>query len=36
MDSKVHRKTGVLEVFSLWLEEGVKVTRGWREGCIGR
>ncbi|BBV77332.1 hypothetical protein STW0522RAO56_33860 [Raoultella planticola] len=32
MDSKVHRKTGVLEVFSLWLEEGVKVTLGLERG----
>ncbi|TCW16683.1 hypothetical protein EDF73_102493 [Raoultella sp. BIGb0138] len=32
MDSKIHRKTGVLEVFSLWLEEGVKVTPGLEKG----
>lgn len=24
MDSKLHRKGGVLEIFSLWLEEGLK------------
>ena len=32
MDSKMHRKTGVLEIFSLWLEEGVKVTSGLENG----
>lgn len=32
MDSKVHRKTGVLEIFALWLEEGVKVSAGLEKG----
>lgn len=32
MDSKVHRKTGVLEIFSLWLEEEVNVTSGLEKG----
>lgn len=32
MDSKLHRKGGVLEIFSLWLEEGVKVTAGLESG----
>lgn len=34
MDSKVHRKTGVLEIISLWLEEGVKVSGGLEKGLI--
>ncbi|HHT5690609.1 TPA: winged helix-turn-helix domain-containing protein [Raoultella ornithinolytica] len=34
MDSKVHRKTGVLEVFSLWLEEGIRVTSGLEKGLL--
>ena len=32
MDSKMHRKTGVLEIIALWLEEGVKVTSGLEKG----
>lgn len=32
MDSKVHRKTGVLEIIALWLENGVKVTSGLERG----
>ena len=32
MDSKMHRKTGVLEIIALWLEEGVKVTSGLESG----
>ncbi|WP_434585718.1 winged helix-turn-helix domain-containing protein [Klebsiella sp. R390] len=34
MDSKVHRKTGILEIISLWLEEGVKVSAGLEKGLI--
>ncbi len=34
MDSKVHRKNGVLEVFSLWLEEGIRVTSGLEKGLL--
>ena len=34
MDSKVHRKTRELEIISLWLEEGVKVTAGLEKGLI--
>nr|VUD28294.1 Uncharacterized protein conserved in bacteria [Raoultella sp. NCTC 9187] len=30
--AKCIRKTGVLEIFSLWLEEGVKVTSGLESG----
>ncbi|SQC38864.1 Uncharacterized protein conserved in bacteria [Klebsiella pneumoniae] len=26
MDSKIHRKSRELEIFALWLEEGVKIT----------
>lgn len=32
MDSKMHRKTGILEIITLWLEEGVKVTSGLEKG----
>lgn len=32
MDSKIHRKSQELEIFSLWLEEGVKITRGLEQG----
>ncbi|MBA7933074.1 YcaQ family DNA glycosylase [Klebsiella sp. RHBSTW-00215] len=32
MDSKMHRKTGILEIFSLWLEDGVKLTSGLEKG----
>lgn len=32
MDSKMHRKTGVLEIIALWLGEGVKVTSGLEKG----
>lgn len=32
MDSKVHRKTGVLEVFALYLEEGVRISAGLENG----
>ncbi len=28
MDAKMHRKTGMLEIIALWLEEGIKVTAG--------
>lgn len=32
MDAKMHRKTGMLEVIALWLEEGIKVTAGTEKG----
>lgn len=32
MDAKMHRKTGMLEVIALWLEEGIKVTAGSKKG----
>lgn len=32
IDSKMHRKDGVLEVFSLWLEEGVRVSASLEKG----
>lgn len=32
MDAKMHRKTGMLEVIALWLEEGIKVTAGLEKG----
>ncbi|MDY1036575.1 winged helix-turn-helix domain-containing protein [Lelliottia sp. CFBP8978] len=32
MDAKMHRKTGVLEVISLWLEEGVKASATLEKG----
>lgn len=32
MDSKLHRKTGVLEIFALYLEEGVRVSAGLEQG----
>ena len=32
MDSKIHRKSRELEIFALWLEEGVKITRGLEQG----
>ena len=32
MDSKMHRKTGILEIIALWLEDGVKVTSGLEKG----
>lgn len=35
MDAKMHRKQGELEVISLYLEEGVKVTRSLVEGLRG-
>lgn len=34
MDAKMHRKTGVLEVIALWLEEGVKVTATLEKGLF--
>ncbi len=36
MDSKVHRKTGVLEVFRCGWKKGSGSPRGWRKGCTGR
>ena len=35
MDAKMHRKQGELEVISLYLEEGVRVTRSLAEGLRG-
>ena len=32
MDSKIHRKSRELEIFALWLEEGVKITSGLEQG----
>ncbi|ADO49117.1 winged helix-turn-helix domain-containing protein [[Enterobacter] lignolyticus] len=32
MDSKIHRKTGVLEVFALYLQEGVRVSGALEQG----
>ena len=32
MDSKMHRKTGVLEIFALYLEPGVRVSAGLEKG----
>lgn len=32
MDSKIHRKTGVLEIFALYLEEGVRMTSSLEKG----
>lgn len=32
MDSKMHRKTGVLEIFALYLQEGVRVTLALEKG----
>ncbi|MNY59289.1 hypothetical protein D3C86_1957200 [compost metagenome] len=32
MDAKMHRKTGVLEVIALYLEEGVKVSATLEKG----
>ena len=32
MDAKMHRKTGMLEIIALWLEEGIKVTAGLEKG----
>ena len=32
MDSKLHRKTGVLEIFALYLQEGVRVSAGLEQG----
>lgn len=32
MDSKLHRKTGVLEILALYLEEGVRVSAGLEQG----
>ena len=32
MDAKMHRKTGMLEIIALWLEEGIKVTAGPEKG----
>lgn len=28
----MHRKTGMLEIIALWLEEGIKVTAGTEKG----
>ena len=32
MDSKMHRKSRELEIFALWLEDEVKITRGLEQG----
>ncbi|EOP8980647.1 crosslink repair DNA glycosylase YcaQ [Escherichia coli] len=32
MDAKMHRKTGILEVISLWLQEGIKPTTMLQKG----
>lgn len=32
MDSKIHRKTGVLEIFALYLQEGVRVSGAMEQG----
>jgi uncharacterized protein YcaQ len=32
----MHRKSRELEIFALWLEEEVKITRGLEQGCAGR
>lgn len=32
MDSKMHRKTGVLEIFALYLEQGVRVSQSLEKG----
>lgn len=34
MDAKMHRKTGVLEVISLWLQEGVKPGQTLQKGLL--
>lgn len=34
MDAKMHRKTGELEIISLYLEEGVKVSAGLEKGLF--
>jgi uncharacterized protein YcaQ len=36
MDAKMHRKTGVLDVISLWLQDGVKPGVTWQKGCFRR
>ncbi|WP_032352760.1 DNA glycosylase AlkZ-like family protein, partial [Escherichia coli] len=32
MDAKMHRQTGILEVISLWLQEGIKPTTTLQKG----
>ncbi|MCO1592720.1 winged helix DNA-binding domain-containing protein, partial [Escherichia coli] len=32
MDAKMHRQTGILEVISLWLQEGIKPTTMLQKG----
>lgn len=32
MDAKMHRQTGVLEVISLWLQDGIKLTASLQKG----
>lgn len=34
MDSKMHRRDGVLEIFSLYLEDGVRITQHLESGLI--
>jgi uncharacterized protein len=34
MDSKMHRKTGVLEIFALYLQEGVRVSQSLENGLL--
>lgn len=36
MDAKMHRKTGVLEVISLWLQDGVKPGLLCKKDCFRR
>ncbi len=34
MDAKMHRQTGILEVISLWLQEGIKPTTTLQKGLL--
>ncbi|MDW9199779.1 crosslink repair DNA glycosylase YcaQ family protein [Escherichia coli] len=36
MDAKMHRQTGILEVISLWLQEGIKPTTMLQKGYVRR
>lgn len=36
MDAKMHRQTGILEVISLWLQEGIKPTTTLQKGYVRR
>lgn len=36
MDAKMHRQTGILEVISLWLQEGIKPTTTLQKGHVRR